>query len=114
LQLNQWALAGSWNVDPEKAVLDTAHGSIEFQFFARVLHLVLGPPAGGRGVHFRVTLDGAAPGTSHGADTDAAGNGVIDSQRLYQLIRQSGSVGEHVFSIEFLDAGVQAYSFTFG
>jgi hypothetical protein len=33
---------------------------------------------------------------------------------LYQLIRQSGDVGEHVFAIEFLDPGVQAYSFTFG
>jgi len=34
--------------------------------------------------------------------------------RLYQLIRQSGAVGKHVFSIEFLDSDVQAYSFTFG
>jgi hypothetical protein len=33
--------------------------------------------------------------------------------RLYQLIRQSGAVGKHVFSIEFLDSDVQAYSFTF-
>ena len=41
-------------------------------------------------------------------------DGVIDRQRLYQLIRQSGDVTEHVFSIEFLDPGVQAYSFTFG
>jgi thiol-disulfide isomerase/thioredoxin len=114
LQLNQWALVGSWNVDPEKGVLDAAHGRIEFRFFARDLHLVLGPPAGGKAVHFRVTLDGAPPGSSHGADIDAAGNGVIDSQRLYQLIRQSGTVGEHVFSIELLDPGVQAYSFTFG
>jgi hypothetical protein len=38
----------------------------------------------------------------------------VDRQRLYQLIRQSGDVVEHVFSIEFLDPGVQAYSFTFG
>jgi hypothetical protein len=30
------------------------------------------------------------------------------------LIRQSDPSGEHVFSIEFLDAGAQAYSFTFG
>jgi hypothetical protein len=30
------------------------------------------------------------------------------------LIRQSGDVAEHVFAIEFLDPGVQAYSFTFG
>jgi cytochrome c biogenesis protein CcdA/thiol-disulfide isomerase/thioredoxin len=114
LKLNQWALSGSWTSDPEKAVLDHAAGKIVFRFYARDLHLVLGPNAEGKPVRFRVTLDGKAPGVDHGADTDANGVGVIDSQRLYQLIRQSGNVGEHEFSIEFLDAGVQAYSFTFG
>jgi cytochrome c biogenesis protein CcdA/thiol-disulfide isomerase/thioredoxin len=113
LKLNQWALSGSWNVDPEKAVLGASGGKIVFRFYARDLHLVLGPGSG-KPVRFRVTLDGAAPAASHGADTDASGAGIIDGQRLYQLIRQSGDVGEHVFSIEFLDPGVQAYSFTFG
>jgi hypothetical protein len=75
---------------------------------------VVGPGADGKPVRFRVLLDGVAPAANHGADTDAAGRGVIDGQRLYQLIRQSGDVREHVFSIDFLDAGVQAYSFTFG
>jgi cytochrome c biogenesis protein CcdA/thiol-disulfide isomerase/thioredoxin len=114
LKLNQWALGGSWNVDPEKAVLGASGGKIEFRFYARDLHLVLGPGSGGKPVRFRVTLDGAPPAASHGADTDSSGAGIIDGQRLYQLIRQSGDVGEHVFSIEFLDPGVQAYSFTFG
>jgi cytochrome c biogenesis protein CcdA/thiol-disulfide isomerase/thioredoxin len=114
MKLNQWALGGSWNVDPEKAVLGASGGKIEFRFYARDLHLVLGPGSDGKPVRFRVTLDGAAPAASHGADTDSSGAGVIDGQRLYQLIRQSGDVGEHVFSIQFLDPGVQAYSFTFG
>ena len=114
LKLNQWALGGSWDVDPEKAVLGASGGKIEFRFYARDLHLVLGPGSGGKPVRFRVTLDGAPPGASHGADTDSSGAGTIDGQRLYQLIRQAGDVGEHVFAIEFLDPGVQAYSFTFG
>ena len=114
LKLNQWSLIGSWNVDPEKGVLAAVHGKIEFRFYARDLHLVLGPATDGKPVRFRVTLDGAAPGANHGADTDSSGAGVVDRQRLFQLIRQSGDVGEHVFSIEFLDSGVQAYSFTFG
>jgi cytochrome c biogenesis protein CcdA/thiol-disulfide isomerase/thioredoxin len=113
LKLNQWALGGSWNVDPEKGVLSAAHGKIVFRFYARDLHLVLGPNAG-KPVRFRVTLDGAAPAASHGADTDVNGMGVVDGQRLYQLIRQAGDVREHTFTIEFLDSGVQAYSFTFG
>jgi thiol-disulfide isomerase/thioredoxin len=114
LKLNQWALRGSWKVDPEKAVLGTRGGKIEFRFYARDLHLVLGPGSDAKPVRFRVTLDGAAPAANHGADTDSNGAGTIDGQRLYQLIRQTGEVGEHVFSIEFLDPGVQAYSFTFG
>jgi cytochrome c biogenesis protein CcdA/thiol-disulfide isomerase/thioredoxin len=111
---NQWALAGSWAVDPEKATLSAAPGKIEFRFFARDLHLVLGPGADGRPVRFHVLLDGVAPGASHGADTDANGSGTIRQQRLYQLIRQSGEVGQHVFSIEFEDSNAQAFAFTFG
>ncbi len=114
LGLNQWALAGTWAVDPEKAVLSAAPGRLVYRFYARDLHLVLGPGSTGKPVHFRVQLDGAAPGLNNGVDTDASGAGVIKDQRLYQLIRQSGEVGEHVFSIEFLDNDVQVYSFTFG
>jgi cytochrome c biogenesis protein CcdA/thiol-disulfide isomerase/thioredoxin len=111
--LNQWALAGRWTDTPEKAVLDAAPGKIAFRFSARDLHLVLGP-GGDKPVRFRVLLDGASPGANHGVDTDAQGNGVIREQRLYQLIRQTSPVGEHTFSIELLDAGAEAYSFTFG
>jgi thiol-disulfide isomerase/thioredoxin len=114
LDLNQWALAGAWAVDPEKAVLRRAPGRIVYRFYARDLHLVLGPGADGKPIRFRVQLDGAAPGANHGVDTDENGDGLIKQQRLYQLIRQATSVGEHVFSIEFLDSDVQAYSFTFG
>jgi cytochrome c biogenesis protein CcdA/thiol-disulfide isomerase/thioredoxin len=114
LALNQWALAGVWKDDPEKAVLQTAPGKIVFRFSARDLHLVLGPGAGGKPVRFRVQLDGAAPGSNHGVDTDEQGNGVVREQRLYQLIRQTMPVGEHTFSIEFVDGDVEAYSFTFG
>ena len=56
LNLNQWALGGSWNVDPEKAVLDAAPGKIVFRFYARDLHLVLGPGSDGKPVRFRVTV----------------------------------------------------------
>ena len=114
LQLNQWALSGRWSIGPESGVLDSAPGSIAFRFQARDLHLVLGPTMDGKPVRFRVRIDGAEPGANHGVDTDAHGAGIVNEQRLYQLIRQTGAVGEHTFSIEFLDPGVHAYSFTFG
>ena len=72
------------------------------------------PSADGHPVRFRVLLDGAAPGADHGADTDSEGYGVVREQRLYQLVRQSGAARERTFTIEFLDAGVRAYAFTFG
>jgi len=114
LALNHWALQGDWAVDKEHATLGSPGGSVLFRFYARDLHLVLGPPASGRPVRFRVQLDGAAPAADHGIDTDAQGNGTIQEQRLYQLIRQSKDVHEHTFSIQFLDDGAQVYAFTFG
>jgi cytochrome c biogenesis protein CcdA/thiol-disulfide isomerase/thioredoxin len=115
LELNQWALAGTWIVGEEKAVLSGVPGSIVFRFHARDLHLVLGPAPGGKPVRFRVRIDGAEPGSSHGADTDSSGNGVVHEQRLYQLIRQPpGEIRRHTLTIEFLDGAVQAYAFTFG
>jgi cytochrome c biogenesis protein CcdA/thiol-disulfide isomerase/thioredoxin len=114
LSLNQWGLGGSWNVGPEYATSTAPGGKIVFRFHARDLHLVLGPGAGGKPVRFRVTLDGREPAKDHGTDVDEHGDGVVREQRLYQLIRQSGPVQDHMFTIEFLDAGVQAYSFTFG
>jgi hypothetical protein len=114
LTLNQWALGGRWKVSGEKAVLDSAPGRVTFRFRARDLHLVLGPGVKGAPVRFRVLLDGKTPGADHGMDIDAGGAGVVREQRLYQLIRQSGAVQEHEFTIEFLDPHVEAYSFTFG
>ena len=76
--------------------------------------VVLEPAPEGKPVRYRVTIDGKAPGDSHGADVDAEGNGVVSGQRLYQLVRQSGPITDRTFEIEFLDPGVQAYAFTFG
>ena len=113
-RLNEWGLAGDWTIGGEHAALNAADGSIVYRFHARDLHLVLGPAPDGKPVRFRVTIDGKAPGDSHGADVDAEGNGVVTGQRLYQLVRQSGPIADHTFEIEFLDPGVQAYAFTFG
>jgi cytochrome c biogenesis protein CcdA/thiol-disulfide isomerase/thioredoxin len=114
LRTNQWALSGEWTVGSERAVLARANGRIAYRFHARDLHLVLGPSADGKPVRFRVWVDGKPPLADHGADTDAQGNGTIDAQRLYQLVRQQSNGQERLFEIEFLDAGAQAYVFTFG
>jgi len=114
LKLNAWGLAGDWTIGAEQAGLNAPGGKIVYRFHARDLHLVLGPAANGAKVRYRVTIDGKPPGANHGMDTDAAGNGVITGQRLYQLVRQKGAIGDRTFEIQFLDAGAQAYAFTFG
>jgi cytochrome c biogenesis protein CcdA/thiol-disulfide isomerase/thioredoxin len=114
LELNQWGLTGNWTVGGEKATSNNKDDGIVFRFHARDLHLVLGPGPEGGPVHFRVTVDGAAPGDSHGTDIDADGDGVVTGQRLYQLVRQAGPVKDRTFEIHFLDPGVQAFAFTFG
>ncbi len=114
LQHNQWALAGRWTVGNEDARLETRGGRIAFRFHARDLHLVLAPGEDGKPVRFRVRIDGQPPGAAAGGDISADGDGRVDENRLYQLIRQSGAVQERTFEIEFLDPGVHAYAFTFG
>nr|WP_294560808.1 redoxin family protein [uncultured Rhodopila sp.] len=112
--LNQWGLSGDWTVNGEQAELNQPGGGILYRFHARDLHLVLGSAADAAPVRFRITIDSAPPGDSHGADTDADGLGTVTSQRLYQLVRQSGAIGDRTFEIRFLNPGVQAYAFTFG
>ncbi len=112
-QLNQWGLSGDWTIGEERAVLNRKDGAIVYRFHARDLHLVLGSGRG-KPVRFKVTIDGKPPGDSHGTDIAAAGQGVVTGQRLYQLIRQSGTISDHTFEIRFLDAGAEAYAFTFG
>jgi Thioredoxin like C-terminal domain len=74
----------------------------------------MGPAKRGFSIKFRVLIDGKPPGLAHGVDTDDQGNGTATEQRMYQLIRQPGSIGDHVFEIEFLESGIEAFSFSFG
>ena len=98
----------------EAAVLNGPDGRIAYRFHARDLHLVMGPAAPGTSARFRVLIDGQPPGAAHGIDVDEQGNGTVTEQRLYQLIRQPQPIADRQLEIDFLDAGVEAYAFTFG
>ena len=114
LGVNRWGLSGIWRVGEEFATLEQESGRIAYRFHARDLHLILAPPADGRPIRFRITIDGKAPGADHGVDVDAAGLGRVVAPRMYQLVRQARPVSARTFEIEFLDPGVRAYDFTFG
>jgi thiol-disulfide isomerase/thioredoxin len=114
LRLNHWALSGEWTALEGAVAASTAGVRITYRFQARDLHVVMGPATAGTRVRFRVLLDGRPPGPAHGLDVDADGNGAVTEQRLHQLLRQPGPIDERTFEITFLDAGLEAYAFTFG
>src|SRR5205823_3738356 len=106
LKLNQWALSGDWTMGKEATALNKANGRIAYRFHARDLHLVMGPATRETPVRFRVLIDGQPPGASRGIDIDDQGNGTVNEQRLYQLLRQPKPVTDRLFEIEFLDPNV--------
>jgi hypothetical protein len=95
-------------------VLNRPDGRIAFRFHARDVHLVLRPREQGTSVPFRVLIDGEPPGDARGLDVDEEGHGRVTQPRLYQLVRQPGSIIDRTFEIAFLAPGIEAYVFTFG
>jgi thiol-disulfide isomerase/thioredoxin len=114
LALNHWSLAGEWTIGRQAVTLHRPNGRLALRFHARDVHLVMGPARQGSPVRYRVSIDGQAPGDAHGADVDAAGYGTVSEPRLHFLVRQRASIADRTFEIEFLDAGAEAFAFTFG
>ena len=112
LRLNEWTVAGDWTLGSKAVALKQPSGRIVYRFHARDLNLVMGPVARGMSVRCRVRVDGQP--ASGGADVDGQGQGVVTEQRTYQLIRQARPIEDRQFEIEFLEAGVEAFCFTFG
>ena len=114
LWLNQWALSGEWTVGRQVATLNEPGGRIVHRFHGRDLNLVLGTQADGAPTRFQVLMDGEPHNGARGLDVDEQGNGTVSEERLYQLIRQNGQITDRSFEITCIDAGAQAYVFTFG
>ena len=114
LTLNEWSLQGDWRLEPRAAVLADGEGRLSFRFHARDVHLVMGPREPGAEVPFRVLVDGEAPADAHGLDVGEDGRGTLSEQRLHELIRQPGRVEDRTLELDFPEAGVEAYCFTFG
>jgi cytochrome c biogenesis protein CcdA/thiol-disulfide isomerase/thioredoxin len=106
---NEFAYRGPWRIDFHSAT--AAGGSLELNFGARRVYLVLGTVAG-KPRWVRVFLDGK-PIDPAAAGADVHGGTVtVRSQRLYDLV-DLPRVGHHVLRLE-PEAGVQGYAFTFG
>jgi len=61
-----------------------------------------------------VLTDCLSRGVHPSFDSAANGEGEVREPRMYQLIGQRGAIKDATFEIEFLDAGVEAFSFGCG
>jgi cytochrome c biogenesis protein CcdA/thiol-disulfide isomerase/thioredoxin len=108
LPANEFAYRGRWRISLDSATAEG--GSLDLNFGARRVYLVLGSP--GRSRTMRILLDGQ-PIASTAAGSDVHDGVVtIDSQRLYNLVDLS-RVEHHVLTL-VPEAGVMGYAFTFG
>ncbi|HWA55081.1 MAG TPA: cytochrome c biogenesis protein DipZ [Solirubrobacterales bacterium] len=106
---NEFAYSGRWRIALESATA-AKDASLDLNFGARRVYVVLGSPGGPRRV--RVLLDGK-PIPAKLAGSDVHGGSVdVTAQRLYEVV-DLPAVGHHVLGLE-PEPGVMAYSFTFG
>jgi cytochrome c biogenesis protein CcdA/thiol-disulfide isomerase/thioredoxin len=108
LPANEFAYHGRWRIGFDSATAEG--GSLDLDFGARRVYLVLGSPGGPRRVG--VELDGR-PISAAAAGSDVHGGTVtVRGQRLYSLV-DLPSVQHHVLTLT-PEAGAMGYAFTFG
>jgi cytochrome c biogenesis protein CcdA/thiol-disulfide isomerase/thioredoxin len=106
---DQLAYGGGWTIRPDSATAGPG-ASLELNFSARRVFLVLGSPGEPRTV--RVLLDGKPiPNSLAGPDVHG-GVAEISNQRLYRLV-DLPHPGRHVLTLR-PQAGIDGYAFTFG
>ncbi len=106
---NEFAYRGRWRIALDSATAE-AGSSLDLNFGARRVYLVLGSPGHDR--RLRVLLDGR-PIPSADAGTDVHDGVVtVTGQRLYNLV-DLPKVGNHILTLE-PESGVEGYAFTFG
>ena len=105
---DQLAYSGRWRVGEEQAT--AAGGSLELNFGARRVYLVLGSPGESRRV--RVLLDGKPIPARLAGDDVKDGVVTVDEQRLYDLVDLPEVEQRRLRLVP--ERGVEGYAFTFG
>lgn len=99
LSLNTFGLGGTWQFNTDHAQLTQSSGEIKLHFSSGKVYMVA---AADHLVTLKITVDGLA-------QPDV----VVQSSELYNLYNSSNYY-EHVIDIKIPDAGLQAFTFTFG
>jgi thiol-disulfide isomerase/thioredoxin len=110
--LDQFALGGKWNVQPDY-VQATTGSTITEHFDASKVYLILKP---GKTMPSKVSVTfNGKPLIGSLAGSDVV-NGVItvDSDRLYNVFNSGSSMTDGLLKFTFQNDGIQAFTFTFG
>lgn len=109
-QPNTLFLGGTWNFSSEYATPSTG-AQVLYEYSAHDVYMVA---TASTPVHVKVLLDGKPVGNLAGADVDpTTSTATIEGDRLYKLVHNQ-TPGAHVLELIVQDAGLQAYTFTFG
>jgi thiol-disulfide isomerase/thioredoxin len=112
LSLGEYSLDGLWRVEKESATVGSKNASIKINFSASKVNLVAGSQTP---VQAKILLDGSIIAANQaGYSVDNDGFVTFSEHDLYNLVDLRGSYEEHVLTIEFQEAGVDAFAFTFG
>lgn len=99
LDLNKFALQGSWQFTPQGASLVSGKGVIQLRFHSAKLHMVA---SSGKPAVLTILVDGKAQPSV-----------TVKDSELYTLF-DSDDYSDHVIEINITQAGFQAFTFTFG
>jgi cytochrome c biogenesis protein CcdA/thiol-disulfide isomerase/thioredoxin len=105
-------LEGDWNTESEYSESGES-STITYNFTASKVYLVL-RPGGSLQNKVKVYLDDKLIDASI-AGTDVNGSLItVDTDRLYNIVDLGGKTENHVLKLEFENAGIKAFAFTFG
>jgi cytochrome c biogenesis protein CcdA/thiol-disulfide isomerase/thioredoxin len=112
VQLNEWALDGSWDAGSQSIMPTSASGKIVGGVQARDVYLVM-TSTGNTPRRGRVLLGGKPiPAADRGSDVGPGGYFTVTGQRLYNLVKLKSDASFRI-TVQ-IPHGISAYDFTFG
>jgi thiol-disulfide isomerase/thioredoxin len=110
INVNELNLVGNWNFTDEFATTNASDTKIIYKYNASKVFFV---GSALKEVAMEVLQDGKPVGIAAGQDVKN-GKVMIKESRLYDLINNPDSAGEHTLELIIDSPGLQAYTFTFG
>ncbi len=107
---DSFALGGTWTIEKDQA-LTGKNASLDFNFYADNVYLVITPQQGGT---VKVFLDGKPVDEKNAGADVKKGVITLDTPRLYNLIDLKSHFGTHQLHLEFDTEGAGVFAFTFG